>query len=74
MSFPSKFVKFDQSILSKISLLILDNTEYIELSELVKLRLSKFIDIGELMLALDVLYVLGKIELDESKERIKYVS
>jgi hypothetical protein len=67
-------VNFDQSILSKISLLILDNTEQIELSELIKLRLSKFVDIGEFLLALDVLYVLGKIELDKSKEHIKYVN
>lgn len=74
MSFPSKFTRFDQSILAKISLLILDDTEYIELSELIKLRLSKFVDISEFILALDVLYALGEIELDESKELIKYVS
>lgn len=74
MSFPSKFTRFDQSILAKISLLILDDTEYIELSELIKLRLSKFVDISEFILALDVLYALGEIELDESKELIKYVN
>lgn len=74
MSFPSKFTRFDKSILAKISFLVLDNTESIELSELIKLRLSKFIDIGEFILALDVLYALGKIELDENKEIIKYVN
>lgn len=74
MSFPSKFTRFDKSILAKISLLVLDNTESIELSELIKLRLSKFVDIGEFILALDVLYALGKIELDENKELIKYVN
>ena len=39
MSFPSKFTSFDQSILAKISLLILDEVEYIEL----KLRLGKML-------------------------------
>ncbi len=67
MSFPSKFTRFDQSILAKINLLILEDIEDIALSELVKRRLSKFADISEFVLALDVLYALGKIELDESK-------
>jgi len=74
MSLPSKFTTFDQSILAKISFLILDETECIELSELVKLKHSKFVDISEFMLALDVLYALGKIELDESKGLIIYVN
>lgn len=74
MSFPSKFTNFDKSILAKINLLIIDGIEYIELSALIKLRLAKFVDIGEFMLALDVLYALEKIELDESKGLIKYVN
>jgi hypothetical protein len=74
MSFPNKFISFDQSILSKIGHLIIDETEFIELSELIKLKLGKFEDIGEFVLALDVLYTLGKIELDEIKGLIKYVN
>jgi len=74
MSFPSKFTDFDHSILSKISYLLDDNAESIELKDLLKLKISKFEDVSEFMFALDVLYALGKIELDERKGIIKYVS
>ena len=74
MSFPNKFTSFDKSILAKISMLILEGADSISLPELIKMRLDKFEDISEFMLALDILYVLGKIELDESKGMIKYVN
>jgi hypothetical protein len=74
MSFPSKFTRFDKSILAKISLLIIDDVESIELSELIRLRSAKFEDISELMLALDVLYALGRIEIEENEGIIRYVN
>ena len=74
MSFPNKFTRFDKSILAKISMLILEEVDSISLSELIKMRLGKFEDISEFMLALDVLYVLGKVELEESEGMIKYVN
>lgn len=74
MSFPSKFTNFDKSILAKISMLMLDGVETISLSELIRIRLDKFEDISEFMLALDVLFVLEKIELDEGNGVIKYVN
>jgi hypothetical protein len=74
MSFPSKFTRFDKSILAKISLLIIDDVESIELSELIRLRSAKFEDISEFMLALDVLYALGRIEIEENKGIIRYVN
>jgi len=74
MSFPSKFTSFDSSILAKISILILDDVESISLSELIRVRLDKFEDISEFMLALDVLFVLKKIDLDDNKGLIKYVN
>lgn len=74
MSFPSKFTNFDSSILAKISLLMLDDIETIPLSELIRVRLDKFEDVSEFMLALDVLFVLKKIEFDDSKGIIRYVS
>lgn len=74
MSFPSKFTNFDQSILSKISHLIIDDTCEIELAKLIKLKLAKFNDVSELMLGLDVLFALGKIELDVNEGVIKYVN
>ena len=74
MAFPNKFTTFDKSILAKISMLIIDEADSISLAELIELRLQKFEDISEFMLALDVLYVLGKIELDESQGIINYVN
>jgi hypothetical protein len=74
MSFPSKFTNFDSSILAKISILMLDDVESISLSELIRVRLDKFEDISEFMLALDVLFVLKKIELDDNNGLIKYVN
>jgi len=73
MSFPSKFTRFDNSILAKICFLIDDELEHITLAELIKLRLSKFSDVSEFMLALDILYVLGKIDLDTNQRVITYV-
>jgi len=73
MAFPSKFTKFDQSILAKISCLIIDDVEVISVFELSDLRLSKFDDISEFMLALDVLFALGKIELEDNEGNIRYV-
>ena len=55
-------------------MLILDDIDSISLSELIQIRLDKFEDISEFMLALDVLYALGKIELEESQGMIKYVN
>ena len=74
MSFPSKFTNFDRSILAKISILMLDDVETISLAELISTRLDKFEDISEFMLALDVLFILEKIELEEDKGVIKYVN
>lgn len=74
MSFPSKFTRFDNSILAKVSFLILEEVEVITLSDLIHARLDKFEDIGEFILALDVLYVLEKIELEEGEGVIRYVN
>ncbi len=74
MSFPSKFTRFDNSILAKICFLIMEDIEVISLSDLIHARLDKFEDISELVLALDVLFVLEKVEFDEGKGMVKYVS
>lgn len=74
MSFPNKFTRFDKSILAKISMLIIDEVDSISISELIEMRLEIFEDISEFMLALDVLYVLGKVELDENQGMINYVN
>jgi len=70
---PNKFTTLDQSILSKTRFLLIDGRKDISLSELKKLTLNKFTDVGEFILALDVLFVLEKIELDNEKGVVRYV-
>lgn len=70
---PNKFTSLDKTILGKLSHLILEDVEEISLAELRDLRLRKFTDIGEFILALDALFILGRIEMNE-QGIIRYVS
>ncbi|TDF41987.1 hypothetical protein EYS14_03875 [Alteromonadaceae bacterium M269] len=72
MIVPNKFTPLDKSILGKLSHIIVEGVDEISLPELLDMRLRKFIDIGEFVLALDVLFVIGRVEMDE-KGIIKYV-
>lgn len=74
MIIPNKITRLDRSIIGKAGYLILEGIDEIPLQKLMKERLRKFSDIGEFILALDTLYVLGKIELDEDEGMVKYVS
>lgn len=74
MIVPNKFITFDESILAKISYLIEEDLEEIPLSNLIQNNINKFADISELLMALDVLYALGKIDLDEKTRTVKYVN
>lgn len=71
---PDKFTTLDNSIVSKAGHLLLDDRTDITISKLLELKRSKFSDIGEFILALDTLFALGKIEIDNENEIIKYVS
>jgi predicted rRNA methylase YqxC with S4 and FtsJ domains len=73
MIVPSKFTSLDQSILGKLSHLIVDDVDEIPITELLELRLKKFSDIGEFIMALDTLFVLGRIVIDEKRGVLKYV-
>lgn len=71
---PNKITSLDESIMGKMSCLMLDDTHEITLKELMALRLREFSDIGEFVLALDALYVLGSVEFEEEREVVRYVS
>ena len=73
MIVPNKFIPLDRSLLSKLDCLLDTDVEEISVSELSHATRRKFTDIGEFILALDVLFVLGKIEIDKDKEVIRYV-
>lgn len=73
MIVPSKVTSLDQSILGKLSHLIVEDANEISITELLELRLKMFSDIGEFILALDTLFVLGRIEMDGERGVLKYV-
>lgn len=74
MILPNKLITFHDSILIKIIYIIevIENKDMnvYELYEIVK---NNFSDMNEYVLALDVLYVLERIEYDERLGDIKYV-
>lgn len=71
---PNKFLPLDKSIMGKMPSLLIEGVDEIPITELMRLKLKKFSDIGEFILALDTLYALGKIELDQDRKVLKYVS
>lgn len=73
MIVPNKVTSLDESILGKVCNLIVDDMKEISIADLMELRLKKFVDVGEFILALDVLYSLGRIELDETRGLVRYV-
>lgn len=71
---PNKFTTLDKSIIGKMGYLFIDGRDEIPVTELMALKKRHFKDIGEFILALDALYALGKIELDDRRKVVKYVS
>lgn len=74
MIFPSKLINFNESTLFKSSKII----KVLEIKSLSVLNLyektkKNFSDLDEFIVALDLLYVLGKIELDEEWGVLNYV-
>jgi len=74
MIVPSKVTPLDESIIGKMPHLIVEGVEYISISDLLSLRLKKFNDISEFILALDALYSLGRVDLDENGGLLRYVN
>lgn len=71
---PNKFIPLDKSIIGKMGCLLIDDLDEISVTELMELKKKNFSDIGEFILALDTLYALGKIELDDGRKVVKYVN
>jgi hypothetical protein len=67
-------ISLDDSILGKMSMLILEDVEEVFIGDLLDMKLRKFSDIGEFDLALDVLFALGRLDIDEKRGVIRYAS
>lgn len=74
MILPNKLITFHDSILIKIIYIIevIENKD-MNVYELYEIVQNSFVDLNEYILALDVLYVLERIEYDERLGDIKYV-
>lgn len=72
MLFPSKFTSFQESIIYKMILILEVKEEKVDVNLLYKKLKTKFTGIDEFIYALDGLYALGYINIEE--EDIKYVS
>lgn len=70
---PSKFIPFSQSILGKLHHLNLHLGE-IAIGDLYAIVHAHFDDMSEFIYALDVLFILHKIEVDYNKGTVKYAS
>lgn len=73
MIFPDKLVSFQDSIIAKSVYILkeLQNNELV-VSELFIATKEYFEDVSEFLLALDTLYLLGKINLNDKSQVIQY--
>ena len=74
MIYPNKHITFEESIIYKmISLLENGTNDEVDIHELFNKTKKNFKNADEFIYSLDVLYVLNMIEVDFSKETVKYV-
>lgn len=72
MLFPNKFTNFEESVINKMILILEVKDESIGVIDLYKKLNKKFESIDEFIFALDGLYAIGYIEIED--EVIKYVN
>lgn len=70
---PNKFLSLDDSIVGKMHHLFMASGTKITLVDLRNSTSRYFADVGEFILALDTLYVLGKINFDHATGVVTYV-
>lgn len=73
MILPNKFISFDESTLSKLSIVIKGIGAGAELSELYNKVGSKFSGIDEFILTLDLMYALNSVTINNDTRIVKYV-
>lgn len=71
MIVPNKFASLDQSLISKLPILLASLDTDRSVLDLYVANQHGFEDVGEFLIALDVLYVLGRIELDSDAGILK---
>lgn len=68
---PSKTISFKESVIFKMSFILDVDFDEITLVDLYKITKKKFLGTDEFIYSVDVLYILGKIEMDLDIGKIK---
>lgn len=68
---PNKFISFDQSVLAKLPAMLVDE-KTISIHDLYTKVSNEFENVDEFMYALDVLYVLNKVNVDFDLKTVTY--
>lgn len=71
MIVPSKFTSLDRSILARLPRVLEAVSMETRLQDLCEKTIDVFEDPGEFLLAIDLLYLLAKIEVDFKKETVR---
>lgn len=61
---PNKFIALDESILSKLEIVLDEQIDEMGIRELYRAVMHRFDTADQFLLALDVLYVLGRVDVD----------
>ncbi|MCM2570565.1 MULTISPECIES: ABC-three component system middle component 7 [Alcaligenaceae] len=68
---PNKFISFDQSVLAKLPAMLVDE-KTISIHDLYTKVSNAFENVDEFMYALDVLYILNKVNVDFDLKTVTY--
>lgn len=65
MIVPNKFISLDQSLISKLPHMLIGLADAKSVLKFFEENHKTFEDVGEFLLALDVLFVLGRVDFDQ---------
>lgn len=71
---PNKIITIDESVLGKLGVILRAGPEKTDAVSLYRKVSDKFESIDQFLLALDTLYILGKIDIDFSAETLTYAA
>lgn len=69
---PNKFIALDESILSRLELILDEQIDEMSIRDLYRSVALRFDTADQFLLALDVLYVLGRIDVDFKTETVSH--
>lgn len=74
MIVPNKALSLDESVLGRLSWILKAGPDEQHLRDLYRMVSKQFESIDQFLLALDVLYILGRIDIDFQRKKVIYVA